>query len=98
MRWAISIESPQSGFAQAVSFIARRDLQAGTSPRTLCRSLSMLGKADAIVLAVGAEALTDIAPEHVFQELWDRLALPPDLPTGERSTKAVRVQTDTRPF
>jgi len=58
----------------------------------------MLGKADAIVLALGAEALADIAPEHVFQELWDRLALPPDLPTGERTTKAVRVQTDTRPF
>src|SRR5712692_2162739 len=73
-------------------------LQAGTSPRTLCRGLSMLGKADAIVLALGAEALADIAPEHVFLELWDRLALPPDLPTGERSTKAVRVQTDTRPF
>ena len=58
----------------------------------------MLGKADAIVLAMGAEALADIAPERVFQALWDRLALPPDLPTGERSTKAVRVQTDTRPF
>jgi hypothetical protein len=73
-------------------------LQAGASPRTLCRGLSMLGKADAIVLALGAEALADIAPEHVFQELWDSLALPSDLPTGERTTKAVRVQTDTRPF
>jgi hypothetical protein len=40
-------------------------LQAGTSPRTLCRGLSMLTKADAIVLAMGAEALADIAPEQV---------------------------------
>ncbi|MBV9598090.1 MAG: hypothetical protein JOZ87_14630 [Chloroflexi bacterium] len=55
-------------------------------------------KADAIVLALGAESLADIAPEHIFQELWDSLASPPDLPTGERSTKAVRLQTDTRPF
>jgi hypothetical protein len=46
-------------------------LQAGTSPRTLKRGLSMLGKVDAFVLAMGAEALADIAPEHVFQELWD---------------------------
>jgi len=45
-------------------------LETGTSPRTLCRSLSMLGKADAIVLAMGAEALADIAPEHVFQRAW----------------------------
>ncbi len=73
-------------------------LQAGASPRTLCRGLSMLGKADAIVLVLGAEALADIAPERVFQELWDSLALPSDLPTGERTAKAVRVQTDTRPF
>jgi hypothetical protein len=73
-------------------------LQAGTSPRTLKRGLSMLGTVDAIVLSMGAEALADIAPEHVFQELWDCLALPRDLPTGERSTRTVRVQSDTRPF
>ena len=57
----------------------------------------MLPKVDAFVLAMGAEALADIDSEHVFQELWDCLALPPDLPTGERSTRTVRVQTDTRP-
>jgi hypothetical protein len=73
-------------------------LQDRASPQGLCRTLAMLGKADAIVLATGAEALADIAPEHVFRELWDNLAQPPDLPSGGRSNKAVRVQTDTRPF
>jgi hypothetical protein len=73
-------------------------LQDSASPQGLCRMLAMLGKADAIVLAMGAEALTDIAPEHVFRDLWDNLALPPDLPSGGRSKRVVRVQTDTRPF
>jgi hypothetical protein len=73
-------------------------LQAGISPRTLCRGLAMLAKADAIVLTMGAEALADIAPEHVFRELWANMALPPDLPTGGRSYKAVRTQIDTRSF
>jgi hypothetical protein len=54
----------------------------------------MLGKVDAFVLAMGAEALADIAPEHVFQELWDCLALPPDLPTGD-DTDARRVCEET---
>jgi hypothetical protein len=60
--------------------------------------LAMLGKADAVVLAIGAESLADIAPEHVFRELWDNFVEPPDLPSGGRSKKTVRVQTDTRPF
>ena len=73
-------------------------LQDGASPRGLARMLAMLGKADAVVLAMGAESLADIAPEHVFREVWDRLAQPPDLASGGRSKKTVRVQTDTRPF
>jgi len=73
-------------------------LQDGARPQGLCRTLAMLGKADAIVQAMGAETLADVAPEHVFGELWDDLAQPPDLPSGGRSKRAVRVQTDTRPF
>jgi hypothetical protein len=73
-------------------------LQDGASPQGLSRMLAMLGKADSLVVAMGAEALADIAPEHVFGLVWENLAELPDLPSGERSTKAVRVQTDTRPF
>ena len=73
-------------------------LQEGASPRGLARMLAMLGRADAVVLATGAETLADIAPEHTFRELWDNLAEPPDLPSGGRSKKTVRVQTDTRSF
>jgi hypothetical protein len=64
----------------------------------LARMLAMLGKADAVVLAIGAESLADIAPEHTFREVWDNLAQPPELPSGGRSKRTVRVQTDTRPF
>jgi hypothetical protein len=73
-------------------------LQDGASPRGLARMLAMLGKADAVVRGIGAETLADIAPEHVFRELWDNFAQPPDLPSGGRSKKTVRVQTDTRPL
>src|SRR6266567_2597611 len=73
-------------------------LQDGASPQGLCRMNAMLAKADAIVLAMGAEALADIATEEIFSKFWDDLAQPADLPSGGRSKKAVRVQTDTRPF
>jgi hypothetical protein len=73
-------------------------LQHGASPRGLCRLLAMLGKADALLTELGAETLTDIASEQIFDEFWESLAQPPDLPSGERSKKTVQVQTDSRPF